>query len=322
MNFSRLALLLSGILLASSTQAAPGSFEAGVTAYEAGKLDEAQSLFQSIDDQSEQAVPAALYLGRIALRQSHYDDAAKILEKAVKKVPDNAEYVSLLGEAECAQAQTAGMFSAFGYAKSCVKHFERAVELAPDNIDYRGALFSYYLQAPGIVGGGSDKARAQADEIAKRDPAMALAWKAQIEAKDEHYDAAEKLLKTAIDTAKENTDYRFQLGMLYQTAKRYDDAFTTFSALHKEKPDQLQALYQIGRTAVISKTRLDEGADALKTYLGSPEDPKLPSHAWAHYRLGLVYDLQGKKDDSRQEYRLAAQSNPDKALKEALDKAS
>ena len=37
----------------------------------------------------------------------------------------------------------------------------------------RTDLAEFYLEAPGIVGGGQDKARAQADQVAKLNPAKA-----------------------------------------------------------------------------------------------------------------------------------------------------
>jgi len=47
------------------------------------------------------------------------------------------------------------------------QHFERAVELNPDNLDARADLKEYYEKAPGFLGGSVEKARQQAEEIAK-----------------------------------------------------------------------------------------------------------------------------------------------------------
>ena len=48
-------------------------------------------------------------------------------------------------------------------------HFERAVELDADYLDARKRLVDFYTQAPGFMGGGLDKARAQVAEIERID---------------------------------------------------------------------------------------------------------------------------------------------------------
>ena len=57
---------------------------------------------------------------------------------------------------------------AFFLARKVKKQLETAVALNPDNLDARSDLLDYYLQAPPLVGGDAAKARAQAQEITKR----------------------------------------------------------------------------------------------------------------------------------------------------------
>ncbi len=51
--------------------------------------------------------------------------------------------------------------------------FERAVQLDPTNVPARVDLAQYYTEAPAIMGGGLDKARQQAEQVAKYDLAKA-----------------------------------------------------------------------------------------------------------------------------------------------------
>ncbi len=51
--------------------------------------------------------------------------------------------------------------------------FERAVQLDPANVPARVDLAQYYTEAPAIMGGGLDKAREQAEQVAKYDAAKA-----------------------------------------------------------------------------------------------------------------------------------------------------
>lgn len=316
-----LALLGLPFVLAFATAQA-ADLQPAEAAFAAGRYDEALPLFQAALADPAKAAQAHHYLGRIALRQGDAEKAQDEFESAIKIDGNNPEYHFQLGSALCNQAQSANMFSALGLAKDCVAEFEKAVDLAPDNLDYRQGLFEFYLGAPGIAGGGEDKAAATAEAIGTRDPALGLALKAKIAAHDEDFAKAETLLKDALAKAeaKDQPAYRLQLGLMYQQAERYADARNEFSALTRQKPDAYAAYYQLGRTAVLAKTELDAGAEALRTYLKAPEDGERPSHAWAHFRLGQLYLLMGKKDEGKAELAQAALDQDDQRLRKELGK--
>ena len=61
--------------------------------------------------------------------------------------------------------------SAASLAGKVRNEFEAAVRLDPNNVDARSDLGEFYLEAPGIVGGGRDKAEAQTQALAALDPA-------------------------------------------------------------------------------------------------------------------------------------------------------
>ena len=63
------------------------------------------------------------------------------------------------------------MITAPGFATKARQYFEKAAQLNPDNLDAQSDLFEYYLEAPGFLGGGFDKASATAAQIARINPA-------------------------------------------------------------------------------------------------------------------------------------------------------
>lgn len=61
------------------------------------------------------------------------------------------------------------------------REFEQAVALDAKNVEARSDLLQFYLGAPPSFGGGIDKTEAQADALAKLDPAMGQRARALIE---------------------------------------------------------------------------------------------------------------------------------------------
>src|SRR6266508_6386499 len=107
----------------------------------------------------------------------------------------------------------------------------------------------------------------------------------------------------------------YWIGSFYERRKNYARAFEVYEQLLEKKPGEWSACYQIGRTAVVSGERLDRGVECLKLYLSHTPNLEEPSLAWAHYRLGMLYEKKRAKGLAREEYTAALSLDP--ALKEA-----
>ena len=138
--------------------------------FEAGKFSEAQQAFEELAAVDADNAEINFYLGEFALRRNEPEPAIAFLERAAKAAPSNSVYHHRLGDAYGRFAQQASIFRALGLAKKCVAAFQRAVELDPLNINARYSLFTFYRSAPSIIGGGADKAAAEAAAIKKLDP--------------------------------------------------------------------------------------------------------------------------------------------------------
>ena len=255
------------------------------------------------------------------MREGKLDDAADALEEAVELAPGDAEAHHLLGSAYGNQAGRASMFGKMRLAGKIKDEFERAVALAPDELEYRESLIQYYAQAPAIAGGGIDKARAQAVEIGKRDAVrgqLADGLIARIDGKPEVALAAYRAAYTA---RPEDARVGMQLGLYLQELKRWDEAFGQFQLITARDPAALGAWYQLGRTSVLADSRHTEGEAALKRYLASKPGEKDPPLAAAHWRLGMLYERMHRPADARTEYQAALALDPEHAeAKSALAK--
>ena len=138
---------------------------------DAGRVDEA---LQALDQQVDRLPTPEAYnlLCRAYFELDEWDEGIAACEKAVALAPDHGLYHLWLGRIYGEKADRVNFIRATGLAGKVRREFERAVELSPDSWEARTDLAEFYLEAPGIVGGGEDKARAQAAALMKTNAGM------------------------------------------------------------------------------------------------------------------------------------------------------
>lgn len=235
------------------------------------KFAEAEAALLKLTAQHPSEADAWAGLGDTQLRQDKAEEATKSFEKAVELAPTHSDYHRQLGDSYGRGAQKAGMLSKLGLAKKCKAAYEKAVELDPKNINARFSLMSYYQQAPSMVGGGMEKAYAQAAEIKKLDAARG----------------------------------RLAYANLYVAEKKYAEAFNEFEEVLRATPDNYAALFQVGRLAAISGEKLDRGIETLKQCLASTPPAGQPGHDAANWRLGNIFEKKGDKLAAKAAYEAA-----------------
>ena len=130
-------------------------------------------------------------MGRDYFMLGEFKKASEYLQTATQEQPSNSEYMDWLGRAYGKRAETSNLLMAPGLASKTREAFEKAAELDPKNPDALSDLFDYYLEAPGFLGGGYDKALAIAERTAKLDPAQAYFEKAKLAQKSKEFQSAE-----------------------------------------------------------------------------------------------------------------------------------
>ena len=89
---------------------------------------------------------------------AQYQSSLAQIQQAIALDPDNSSYYHLLGKCYGRLAEHANPLLAYSLAKKTRKALEKAVELDGRNIRALQDLMQYYLQAPGFLGGGQQKA--------------------------------------------------------------------------------------------------------------------------------------------------------------------
>src|SRR5437660_9185738 len=168
----RLAVLfIASTAMAAATIKQDASLEAGRHAYEASDYVKAVRALQAAAAKDPQNADVQLLLAKSYLELQEYDPAIKSAEKAVAIDPQNSIYHEWLGRAYGEKADHASWFSAISLAKKTRKEFETAVQLDAKNYSARQVLIEFDCSAPGLVGGGEEKAWPQIKQLAEMDAA-------------------------------------------------------------------------------------------------------------------------------------------------------
>lgn len=249
-----------------------------------GNVTKAEELYRTtqygpalalLDKRSED--PSELDLiGRIYYMQGDFHKAIDFLEKALEADPKNSKHADWLGRAWGRRAQSANPLSAAGYASKARGYFEQAVQLDPKNEDALGDLFDFYLEAPGIMGGGLDKAAKVSDQIAAINPPEGYSTKAQIAEKQKNFRAAEEALRQAIAAAPKQVSHQVAMAEFLANQGRGAESDAAFQKAERDFPDSPQVWFAHAATLVHHNRNLNDAKVLLDKYLGAPltaDDP-------------------------------------------------
>jgi tetratricopeptide (TPR) repeat protein len=304
-------LLVSALLWSGHSMASSPVVEEARALVDKRQDDEAEPLLLEAIKEDPEEHEAYLLLAKIHLRRQDHKQAIKYAEQAIKIDDTISEYHLWLARSYLAKAMESGMINAFRYARRGKGGYEKAVELDSTNTEARFELCMYLVAAPGMVGGSKDKGIKHANILEAQDSLFgAYAW-AGIYEQDKELGKAEASLRRAVVLDTSSAHYAmYALGFFFERQERYDDAEGVFREILTLKPDDMGALFQVGKIYVLAERNLDEAEAYFKHYLEVEPGPNSPDWAAAHWRLGMVYDLQGKTDLALAELRKAVEMAP------------
>ena len=241
-------------------------------------------------------------LSRVYFAMERWDEAVKYGEKAVSLDPQNASYHLWLGREYGRKAASANPLSAAGLARKARAEFERAVQLGPSNIQAHLDLAEYYTEAPGFMGGGVDKARAQAAQIAVQDPGTSHLILARAADKEKHDADAEREYHAAIKQAKNPADMWLQLASFYREHGRLDDMQNAVRSAVAQPRKPAESYFDAGAQLYLSSRDLSAAVGYLQKYLASGELVESAPAFRAHYLMGELQEKMGHNAAAASEY--------------------
>jgi len=214
--------------------------------------------------------------GRDYFMLGEYKKATEAFQKAFALEPGKSEYAHWLGRSFGRRAETSSPFSAPSYASKARAYFEKAVALDPNNEEALNDLFDYYLEAPGFLGGGYDKAEAIAQRIAQRNPAEGHFAEAQLADKRKQFDTAEEQLRRAMELSPRQVGRVLDLARYLARHGRIQESEAAFDRAEQLAPDSPKVSFARAGVYVEQKRNLDKAKVLLMRYLRSnltPDDP-------------------------------------------------
>lgn len=227
-------------------------------------------------DVSDLQLPVLQLIGQNQFKLGEYKKAAEAFERALALAPRSSDLHHWLGRTYGRRAETGSVFTAPGCASRARAFFERAVELDPSNQEAVNDLFDFYLQAPGFLGGGMDKAEALAQHIGRLDAAEGHYAQAQLDDKRKQFDQEEEQLRRAAELAPREVGRLIDVAKYLARRGRIRDADVVFEQAAVIAPDKPQLLFARAETYVNHGHRLEDARMLLDRYLRSPLTPDDP----------------------------------------------
>ena len=260
------------------------------------------------------------------------DGAEKLAERAVAAEPNNARYHFRLAMIEGEKAQKASVIHQLGLARRFKKEAETTLTLDPNHVRALHTMIDFHMQAPGVVGGDKAKARAFADQLMKIDAAEGYRAQITLARYDKQEGRIEELLRKAVEARPANYDARMALGDWCGSQKKFEEAerhareaarihpdralpygLLAVVLVHQDKwsdldatltqagnadPDNLLPYFRAANNCLSRKVELPRAERYFRKYLLQEPEPRQPSLAVAHWRLGLVLEQQGRKSEA------------------------
>jgi tetratricopeptide (TPR) repeat protein len=230
-----------------------------------------------------------------AIRARAYDRAETLLLEAIEQEPQAPELLRLLG----------GVFFVRGNYLSAAVAIKKAEVLAPLDERSRFTLAMSY-----VVLGRRDWARPELVKLAEAAPRNPLYvyWSARLDYDEQHYVAAVKGLRRAIELDGRFLKAHDNLGLCLEALGMYDEAIRSFEeAIRLSREQETRSPWPPLNLGLLltRQGRLDEAESLFREALRA--DPRFPQ---GHFELGVVLEKKGRPTQAAQEFEQAARLDP------------
>jgi tetratricopeptide (TPR) repeat protein len=317
------ALLLCAIFLGTQTQSARArvSDEAKV-AFAAGDYAKAIELLNREIAASPRDAAAQFLLARSYFENEQYDRAIPAADAAIALQPSNSAFHELLGRAYGEKADRSGWFGALSLAKKARKEFETAVQLDANNFSAMQALIEFDCSAPGMAGGGEDKARPEIEKLTALDAAEGAYAAGNCRRQKKKFAAADAEFQKALALHPKSADLIYDIGDHYMKHNQPDRLRLVIAEGERAAPPDPRSNFFRAVALALEKENEATATKLLREYIANaPKRNNYPSKAMAHYWLGRIQEDQNNAAAAKTEYQEALNLEPkNRYAKDALNR--
>jgi tetratricopeptide (TPR) repeat protein len=298
------------MLLCAGTRAQESPLEKAEAAFEKGEYPQAIEILKSAAAGEPNNADLYVLLARAYLELNQYDAAVNSAEKAVAINPKNSEYHRWLGESYGAKADHASMLSAYSLARKTQKEFDAAVQLDAHNFDAQQDLIEYDCTAPGMVGGGEEKAQPLIEKLMAMDAAEGHYATGICRAQKKNYEAADAEFTKALESKPKTAKRVYDIGDYYLQRKNGEKLLVVAGAGEDLAPRDPRGKFCRGVALILRNEKPAEAEKLLREYLElSPMNSEYPRPWVAHYWLGRLQENRKNPVAARGEYQAALKLN-------------
>jgi len=227
--------------------------EQGMKLHQAGRLDEAQQLYQQILRQEPDHPDALHLLGVVAAQSGKPELALAPIQRAIVVRPNVAVYYTNLGNAYCD----------LGRLEEAVAQYRRALELHPDNPDGLVNLGAALRRLNRLE--ESETRLRRALELQPENPAVHFHLGTTLQ-RVRRTDEAIKHLREALRLKPGFSDARKNLGIFLRRSGRFAEAEAFYREWLAERPESAENLVNLGHT-LAQTGRVDESLECFDAAL-------------------------------------------------------
>ena len=314
------SLLLACAAGAMATMKQDETVEAGKRAYERSDYTKAVEVLQVAAAREPKNAEIQWWLAKTYFEIPDHDAAIASAEKAVALDPKNSRYHEWLGKAYGDKADHAGMFSALSLAKKTHKELETAVQLDERNFSARQALIEFDCSAPGIVGGGEDRARAEIEKLSAMDAAEGHFAKGNCRWQKKDFATTDAEFTLALEAHPKSANLLYDIGDYAMKRGQADRLLEVADEGEKVAPEDPRGKFYRALGLILKNERPEQAERLLREYSEkAPLRTGYPRPTRVHEWMGRLFENEGQKEAALKEYHAAVQFDAkNKGAREAI----
>jgi tetratricopeptide (TPR) repeat protein len=305
-------LFLTTAVLAATNVKVDTNLEVARRAYEASDYSKAVSVLLEAALMDPKNGEIQLLLAKSFLELQEYDEAIKSGEKAVGIDPQNSIYHEWLGKAYGEKADHISWpLTRMSLGKKAGKEFQAAVDLDGKNYSARQALIEFDCSAPGIVGGGEEKAQPHIQELLAMDAAEGHYAAGNCRRQKNDFTIADEEFTKSLENQPKSTNLIYDIGDYAVKRSQPERLMAVAEIGERVAPNDPRGKFYRGVGLVLKGEKLEEAERLLKEYAKTaPKRNGYPNLAAAHAWLGRLYESKNDIENARKEFENALQLDP------------